>query len=232
MLVKNECKNSPLGLLRQVRRSLSWIHPADLHGIACIVLLDELEEPDLSSPEWHKRAKAEGVCVSGQYLSAVGKLPAQGNLYVRALYRGIPLVYRWTTAPSLSICYTLAHEVGHHLIAKRGYIFQDNELFSHPENKEEFCNRYAFGVTKSMMSRWHYRLGMWALKDLAGWYYAVGSTDWKRKNFKKAAENFYTSFHLDPNREDALNWYMRAKDEGHAQQALGAASPVSDLYSK
>ena len=225
MLVKNECQNSPFGLLNQVRRSLSWIDPLDMVGIESIVLMDEIEEPVQTSPDWHKRAKAEGLCVTGQYLHADRQSSAQVTLYVRGIYRGIPSIYRWTMVPNLSICYTLAHEVGHHLIATRGYVFQSNEIFRHPENKEEFCNRYAFRVTERMMSRWYYRLGMWALRDLAGWYYACGCADWKGKNFMKAAENFYTSFHLDPNREDALNWYLRAKDAGHAQQALGADSP-------
>jgi hypothetical protein len=45
MLVKNECRNTPLGLLTQVRRSLGWIHPLDLDGIAFILLMDEIEEP-------------------------------------------------------------------------------------------------------------------------------------------------------------------------------------------
>jgi len=216
MLVKNECKNSPHGLLKQVRRSLSWIHPLDLDGIEFIVLMDEIEEPSNTSADWHKRAKAEGLCVTGQYFRTEGKAPAHVVLYVQGIYRGIPSVYRLTTVPSLSICYTLAHEVGHHLIAARGFIFQANETFRYPENEEEFCNRYAFGVTERMMTRWYHRLGMWVLRDLAGWYYAMGLSDWKSKRFKKAAENFYTSFHLDRNRDDALYWYWRAKDEAHA----------------
>jgi len=111
MLVKSECRNSPLGLLTQVRRSLSWIHLLDLDGIGFILLIDEIEEPRQTAPDWHKRAKAEGSCVTGLYLRAVGKAPAHVVLYVREPYRGIPLIYRWTTVPSLSIFYTLSHEV-------------------------------------------------------------------------------------------------------------------------
>src|SRR5262244_3452618 len=128
------------------------------------------------------------------------------------LYRGIPRLYRWTTVPTLSISYTLAHEVGHHLIATRGYVFQPHEKFKDDANREDFCNRYAFHVTQKMMAHWYYRLGQWALKDLASWYYIFGCRDWNEKKYKKAAERFYTSFHLDRNREDALNWYWRAKD--------------------
>jgi len=225
MLVKNDCSNSPCGLIGQVRRSLSWIDPLDLDGIGLILLMDEIEEPDDTAPDWHKKAKANEVCVSGQYFRGDGNSLTQIVLYVRALYRGIPSFYRLTTVPGLSICYTLAHEVGHHLIAKRGYIFEATEIFRNAETEEEFCNRYAFRVTERMMIRWYHRLGMWALRDLSGWYYAFGCDDWKSKSFKKAAENFYTSFHLDRNREEALYWYWRAKEEGHAEQVRRANPP-------
>jgi len=210
MFIKNECINPPYGLLMQVRRSLAWISPLDLDGIAFIRLADELEEPNDKSPDWHKRAKAESISITGLYSGQHKDSPAQITLYVRDLYRGIPSLYWWTTVPTLNLIYTLAHEVGHHLIAKRGYIFQPDEKYKHTENEEDFCNRYAFGVTQKMMKRWYYRLGMWGLKDLAGWYYIFGCLDWNEKKYKKAAERFYISFHLDRNREDALNWYRSA----------------------
>jgi len=216
MLIKNECANSPPHFLWQVGRSLAFVSLLDLDGIAFIKLMDEIEEPCENAPEWHKQAKAQGTCVNGQYFASEGKNPANIILYGRDLYRGIPSTYSWTTAPTLSIGYTLAHEVGHHLIATRGYIFQPHEEFKHDANREDFCNRYAFSVIQKMMEHWYYRLGQWALRDLAGWYFVFGSLDWKGKNYKKAAERFYTSFHLDRNREDAFNWYRRAKEQGNA----------------
>lgn len=215
MIIKNECTKPPRGLLKQVRRSLGWISPLDLDGIAFVRLMNVIEEPGPDSPDWHRRAKAKGVCVNGLYLRRQGKSPAHLVLYINALYRGVPHVYRRTTVQTLNICYTLAHEVAHHLIAKRGYVFQPNEIFPHEENEEEFCNRYAFGVSKKMMKHWYYRVGMWALRDLARWYYVFGCLDWKDKRFKKAAEHFYTAFHLDRNHDEALYWYRRAKDEGN-----------------
>jgi hypothetical protein len=216
MLIKNECTNPPYGLLKQVRRSLAWISPLDLDGIAFILLADEIGEPNAESPEWHKTAKAEGIGISGMYVSQQKNSPAHIILYIRDLYRGIPSFYWWTTVPTLNNVYTLAHEVGHHLIEKRGYIFQPDERYKHDENEEDFCNRYAFNVTQKMMGHWYYRLGAWALRDLAGWYYIFGCLDWKEKKYKKAAERFYTAFHLDRNREDALNWYRRAKELSNA----------------
>src|SRR5215813_8716140 len=165
MLIKNDCANSPPDFLMQVRRSLSWLSPLDLDGIAFIKLMDEIEEPQPSAQDWHKQAKVEGRCINGLYFAAEGKALAHIVLYARDLYRGIPRLYRWTTVPTLSISYTLAHEVGHHLIATRGYVFQPHEKFKDDANREDFCNRYAFHVTQKMMAHWYYRLGQWALKD-------------------------------------------------------------------
>jgi hypothetical protein len=82
----------------------------------------------------------------------------------------MPRLYWYTPASTLNICYTLAHEVGHHLIATRGYVFEKTESYSDDEIEEEFCNRYAFVVTKRMLKRYYYRFGDWLLRDLAGWH--------------------------------------------------------------
>ena len=150
------------------------------------------------------------------YVGQCGNHPAHVILYVRELYRSIPRLYWWTTVPTLLISYTLAHEVGHHLIAKRGYVFQPGETYECDANEEEFCDRYAFRVTQKMLERWYYRLGRSGLKDLAAWYYIFGCLDWEQGRYNKAAERFYTCFVLDQSREDALNWYRRAKEEGRA----------------
>src|SRR5258705_1192811 len=153
MIIKNECTKPPRGLLTQVRRSLGWISPFDLDGIAVIRLVNEIEEPHTDSPDWHKRSKAEGMGVTGLYFRQQGNSPAQIILYINDLYRGVPAIYRWTTVQTLNICYTLAHEVAHHLVARRGYVFQPSERVPHDENEEEDCNRYAFGIDKGMMKR-------------------------------------------------------------------------------
>ena len=146
------------------------------------------------------------------------------SISIRNLYRGIPSLFQSTPLLRLVIVETLAHEVGHHLIVTRGYIFQPTEIFKHRESVEEFCDRYAFSIVKRMMGKRRYRFFRWILKNLASWYYSFGSLDWKEKKYKRAAERFLTSFHLDSNREDALYWYRRAKDTGNTEQELAADS--------
>jgi hypothetical protein len=48
MIIKNECTNPPWGLEAHVRRSIGWMSPVDLHGIAWVRLKDEIEEVEQS----------------------------------------------------------------------------------------------------------------------------------------------------------------------------------------
>jgi hypothetical protein len=199
-----------------VRRALEWINPPDLVGVERIRLVDRIEEPHAQSPGWHRQAHAEAFGVLGLYMREEKNRPAYINLYVSDIYRGIPSPLYLTTIPTLLIAHTLAHEVGHHLVAARSYIFQPGEKYNHDQIEEEFCNRYAFGVLQRMKERRLYRAGAWVLRRLAGWHYGFGALEWREKRYQRAAERFYTAFHLDPGREDACYWYWRAKAQRHA----------------
>jgi len=216
MRIKNECTVSPRGLVRHVRHGLGWINPLDLNGISFIRLMDDFPKPTDRSPRWHKELRAKFLYLNGLYLGKSKTEPAHINLYIHNVYRGLPSYLWWSPLPTLMITDVLAHEVGHHLIAMRGYIFEATEKFRHQEIVEEFCDRYAVGIVKKMMGRWYYRLGRWALKHLAKWNFDIGSLDLREKKFKRAAERYLTAFHLDNNREDALYWYRRAEDAGNA----------------
>lgn len=218
MEIRNEATGKPLGLLWHVRRALSWIDPADLHGVGFIRLADEIPESDLKYNEVIKQAKAEGHSVSGVYYAKHGKTAPHILLVVKDKYRPIPSLYRLTPVTTLWIARTLAHEVGHHLVARRGYIFQPGEKFKHPEIEEEFCDRYAFGILKKMQKRWYYRLGMWGIKDLAGIQYMLGVLDWKDKKYKEAVERWYRAIVLDPDHREASYWYWRTKKMIESEQ--------------
>jgi hypothetical protein len=211
MKIRNECTLSPRGLVRNVQRSLDWISPLDLNGISFIRLMDDLPKPTDRSPHWHKDLKKRYVYLNGLYVGRYQNEPAHINLYVRNLYRGIPSLLWQTPIPTLMIADTLAHEVGHHLIFTRGYVFQPTEVFKHKEVVEEFCDRYAVSIVKKMMVKRRYRLCRWTLKGLAGWHFGLGSFDEGLKRDGHAAEHFLTAFHLNNNFEYALYLYRRAK---------------------
>ena len=50
------------------------------------------------------------------------------GLVSEVLFAGLPGVFKYTPLATLRIAEVLAHEVGHHLIHTRGYVFNPNEL--------------------------------------------------------------------------------------------------------
>jgi hypothetical protein len=74
------------------------------------------------------------------------------------------------------------------------------------------------------MNRWYYRLGKWAIKDLAGAHYIKGMLKWRSGAYEQAAQSWYKSFCLDPDREDAIYWYKRARESAAAK-----VSSVEDI---
>ena len=205
------------GLSWHLRRSLSWISEADLFGIGEIVLEEQLGPATANSPDWHHKIEGRNLVVGGQYFSRHGDEPPSIVLYTGSLYRGIPKIYWWSPVITLRLARSLAHEVGHHLIDQRGYIFERGERIAPREYEEELANRYSFSVRKRMLRRWWYRLADWLTRDLAGWHYAIGIADWREGQYEQAAARWETTFCLDPNRDDADHWYHQAKNS-HATE--------------
>lgn len=199
------------GLSRHLRRGLSWIPEGDLFGIDEIVLEEQLGSATATSPDWHHKIEGRNLAVGGQYFGRQGDLPASIVLYVASLYRGIPKVYWLSPIVTLLLARLLAHEVGHHLIKQRGYIFERGERIAPREYEEELAERYSFSVRKRMLRRWSYRFADWLTRDLAGWHYSIGIADWQEGRYEKAADRWETTFCLDPNRTDADYWYYEAK---------------------
>jgi hypothetical protein len=211
MEIRNECTKPLRRVERQVLRALWWINQADLAGITYIKLLDKIPDPSDDSPEWHQWAKAEGYSVFGMYMAKWADNPAHIILYVQDIYRCVHPLYQRSPLVTLLMGYNLAHEVGHHLQADRGYIFQPGERIDQSEYREEMADRYAFGVVKRMRGQWYYRLGHRLMRDSARMFYHFGVQEWKKKNYRCAAEYFYRSWILDPENREPWHWHKRAK---------------------
>jgi hypothetical protein len=220
MKIRNSCIKLPLGAIWHIRRSLAWIDTADIVGIDSIELRHKIDDADPEAPEWHRHATEQDLSVNGLYFRHQGVSSASITLFVRDLYRGIPKMYWLTPVVTLAVAQTLAHEVGHHLIAERGYTFAPGERIFPKEYEEEMAHRYSYSVVKKMKSRWYYRMAGWATKDLASWHYVRGIWKWKCGDYEGAAESWYRTFHLDPDRQEAIHWYKWAK-EAASRKAAG-----------
>ena len=200
-----------LGFAWHLRRSLSWIPEGDLFGLDEIVLEERLGPATATSPDWHHQIEGRNLTIGGVYCGRHGDLPASIVLYLASLYRGIPRIYWLSPVITLRLTRLLAHEVGHHLIRQRGYIFERGERIVPRQYEEELAYRYSFSVCKRMFRRWYYRFADWLTRDLAGWHYAIGITDWRLAQYKEAAARWEIAFCLDRNRDDADYWYHKAQ---------------------
>lgn len=210
----NACTSPPLGLEWQIRRSLRWIDSSHLAGLASIRVEREMPERPhraVQEIEWAKQVRADGhvACVNGWYAEPTATELPYIMLYAQPIYRPIPMLFWWSTVPTLRILSTLAHEVAHHLVAKRGYVFDQGEDVT---DEESLANQYSASVLQKTAAKLSYRLGQSCLKEIAAWRYAFAMGDWRRKNYKKAAEGFYDAWNLNPEHEQANYWHWRARE--------------------
>lgn len=209
--IVNNAKNLPRGAVRHVRRSLAWIHSPDLEGVSFIELVDKTPTPTDASPKDVKEAFNEGYDIFGVYHRQSNDGTPYITLNMGDIYAGVPSICYWTTVPILIITYTLAHEVGHHVVAKRGYINKPSEKHQHKQYEEAFANRYTFALLERMHRKWYYRVGEWIIKNLAEWQYNLGIHCWNRSKYEEAAKHWHTAFSLNPDHNEASFWYWRAR---------------------
>lgn len=219
MEIGNDCSTLPKGTLKHIRRSLRWLYPPDLQGIAYIRLIDkmpsdvmlELKQYKLPNKLWH---------TLGFYSPASNGRPSYITMHVPKILRGVP---RWclrTTMPPLLFARVLAHEVGHHLVSVRGYALHPSERprRRYGDYEEEMVDRYAFEVLRKMKAQWRYRFGQWLIGQVSEWHFAQGRVDWERKDYKQAAERCLKAINLNPDFEDARQAYWLAKDQAEKRR--------------
>lgn len=106
---------------------LPWIAQSDLSGLSFVQLLES--EPDDREASL-KDGFEKGCLYNGRYKRANSSYPSDILLYTRDLYCGVPERLVGTSMATLKFALTVAHEVGHHVIATRGYIYDNSESYA------------------------------------------------------------------------------------------------------
>ena len=197
-----------------LKRALKWLNPFDLAGIESIRLLDEENlTPELQKQPFYLRGS---VCL-GQYIDRNTKKKKQQayiDIYTRHLYLGIPSLFKFLPVATLRVAFGLAHEVGHHLLTRRGYIREPTEKFKpyyvDKGRHEEMANNYALGVIRSMSAIWYYRLGRRLSRLFSEWYFDYGAVVWEKREYKRAAYYWFCSYFNDPDNVEAAHGYKTA----------------------
>lgn len=218
--IVNEYGRLPFLALWHIQKSLEWISPLDLQGIDHIRLVDKISGSNVELTEELKKKYIEDCIVSGIYYKKTEAGDAFIALALEHLYFPLPNLVYCSPVPTLHIARTIAHEVAHHLVSTRGYIFLPGEKYpvyeSNPEFEEEMANRYAFGVIEKMKEKRYYKMGASMMNFVSDCYYGIAAARWEARRYKSSADYWYKSFLLNSERQESIEWYWRSKEKLNA----------------
>jgi hypothetical protein len=210
-------------------RALSWIEPGALDGVEYIQIIDTIHVRE-GAQKWDHQPPTQDAFSSWYRPPQEGSGPSI-TVNVGELYRHIPFILRWTPAVTLAVTGTLAHEVAHHLVRHRGFVFSRDEAHRKltREQEEEIAERYAFATNKKMLRVWYYRLARRLMSEAAEHHYIQGLLDLKEGKYASAAARFHRAWHLVPEHEFASRAYWYAKE---LEQSGPEVVPYPPWYSE
>jgi hypothetical protein len=203
----------PRGLTGHIRRALKSIEPQDLEGIDHVLLLEDVPEISRRADAELERVLQDDLLLFGAYKARTNDGPAHIILIVRSLYLPVPGVFAHTPAMTIRVAKTIAHEVGHHLIAEKKYAPRKKPDSDVLETEEEFAERYERAVISRMERAGIYHLGGRLLRLAAAMNYYRGARAWNKKNFDQAAHYFDMAIQVDPTHDDANYWFWKAREK-------------------
>jgi hypothetical protein len=216
--VRIEIKSSLVPRLTKwhIQRILRWVPAQDLRGLGMIRVMDECPDKELDSARvptymW-------GFLYNGRYIRRNKNRPPEIVLFANDVYFGIPKALLASPVATLKIADTLAHELGHHLVATRGYVYRSSEKYR-PYNgvrnphEEDIADRYAADITKRMLKRPRYRIGKLMSRVLSNLLYRAGLQNYWKENYQAAASMLARAHSLNLENEDAGQAYRHAMEK-------------------
>ena len=216
--IVNECKKLPPFALWHIRKAHQWIPPLDLVGINHILLRDKISYLSvINSDKQLIKAHQENFSICGFYTFGTENHQPFITLFLDDIFLPIPYFAKFSPIPTLLIAQALAHEVGHHLVSTRGYIFTLDEKYpvytKRPAYEEEMVNRYAFNVVDKMKKKLLYRVSAHLMNYLSDCYYGMAAARWEAKRYKDASDYWYKSFLLNSERQETIEWLWHSKEK-------------------
>lgn len=198
-----------------LRRIVKWFTPRDLEGLESIRVIDEC--PD-NAEAVKVPSYLTGFLYNGHYSRRLGTHPAQIVLYARDVYLGIPRSLLLSPMTTLRIARTLAHEVGHHVIATRGYVYRPWEKYKPWKGtidpyEEKMANAYASDVIERMLRLWPYKLGRFLARMVSTVFFKAGIQDYWDGDYQSAALLQFRAYTLNPENDDAGQCYRHALEK-------------------
>ena len=129
----------------------------------------------------------------------------------------------------MKIARTLAHEVAHHVIATRGYIYERSEKYEpwngvRDPDEEKMADRFASDILARMVRHWPYLLGKVLARMLSTLLYKAGLQDYWDQKYQAAASRQARAHSLNPENQDAGQCFRHAMEKLKTQ----SPSPLTD----
>ncbi len=198
-----------------VRRVLKRLSQEELEGLEAIRVINECPyDPESTSVSPYLR----GFLHNGHYLRKTKNRPAEVVLFASDVYCGIPTLLMATPMATLKLARSLAHEVGHHVIATRGYIYKPWEKYKPWDGirdpyEEKMADAYSADVIERMLRHWPYKLGKLMARMLSSFLYKAGIQDYWDGNYQSSASLQFHAETINPENEDAGQCYRHAMEK-------------------
>ncbi|HZI60317.1 MAG TPA: hypothetical protein VFD62_06380 [Pyrinomonadaceae bacterium] len=229
MLVELETSRFRRTAKWHVWRVLKWINQEDLKDLHAIKIIDDRS----NDPEYVKRPRyLSGFLYNGHYEFKTKDRQARVVLYANDIFFGIPYIMMHTPVATLKVASTLAHEIGHHVVATKGYIYKPWEKYR-PWNgvndpcEEKMVELYAADVIERMARHWRYKFGKFLAGKLANFLYDAGRQEYWDGDYVRSAKLAFHAYHLDPTNLAANQCYRHAMEKLKTQ----TPSPLNDSES-
>jgi hypothetical protein len=198
-----------------IRRALRWITSRDLEGLDLIRVIDESHDDSESAklPSYLK-----GFAYRGMYLRKTATRPAHVVLYANYLYLGVPKLLKRSAMVTVNLARTLVHEVGHHVISTRGYVYNPWEKYKPWDGvrnpyEEKMADAYAADVMQRMLRHWRYKLGDFMARMISRLLHKAGIAEYWDGNYQRAALLGFCAHNLNLDNEDAGQCYRHAMEK-------------------
>lgn len=227
MRIEVDAKYFPSLTEWHIQRALRWASPRDLEGLELIRVIDDSHDDPESAklPQYLKGSPSRGM-----YLRQTATHGAQILLYGNYLYLGLPKFFMRSSMVTLNLTRILAHELGHHVIATRGYIYQPGEKYKPWDGirnpyEEKMADAYAADVMGRMLRQRRYKLARSLARMLSTLLYKAGIQDYWDGNYQVAASREFLSYNFNPDNEAAGQCYRHAMEKLKTQDP----SPLTPL---
>lgn len=203
-------KNQP-GLVKALEACLRWIPESDLRELNHVELVPNVDLLKTEPCWWRSLNDRDPVWAKAMYSRRSNQGPAYITVFTDALSLPIERIIRFRPVTTLYFARIVAHEVGHHLIATRGFACDPTES-SEAIDEEEHCDRYAFEIVRRMKSTWYYRFAARTLAFFSKVHFEEGRQNWLREDFTVAAASWYKAWLLDPENTKAGELFLLARE--------------------